>query len=369
MPNYYNSYKGSRRRKRNRIRVLLLILLLLVVVGAAVLLFLPDRAIFTSDGLRLPFGRQTEPPEDGLPDDFELVIEGDPSGTGAPSPIEPTPSDPQPGPASPPEELDVPAEEPLYAFYADGFAFLQDPSAVLTQMTDSGCRQLALRVKDGEGNTLVPDGEGAQGGVLPQAGDFAAAVKQLSSPPAVVLNALRDNVRPRTLYRASALHTGSGAIWLDRSYLSWFDPTGKDTAANLITQINACAALGAGQVILIDFQFPTVGKVELINFSHISSRTAALTQLAGRLREGTEIELALLLTDEAAKNLLDGSAGQDVMELAQYFDLLYVNPASGADPAILEEALRDTDCRVGLYAPAAHIPQSPAGSVVLLPAD
>ena len=54
-----------------------------------------------------------------------------------------------------------------------------------------------------------------------------------------------------------------------------------------------------------------------------------------------------------AQDLLDSEAGQDVMELAQYFDVLYVDTAaSDADLSALRHALAETDCRLGLLAPA-----------------
>lgn len=363
MPNYYNSYKGSRRRKRQRIRIVILVLLLLVVLGVAAFFLLQDKAVFSSEGIRLPFGeKQTGKTNETLPDDFQLVIE-------EPADVVPSPAEEQPvSPSVPQEPVEiVPAVTPVNALYAGGFRFVQETPAVLTELTDSGRDQLAILVKDTDGNTLIPDADGAQGGVSPQADAFAEAVRELKAPPVILLPALKDNVRPRTIYRGSALHTSSGAVWLDRTYISWFDPTGKDTADNLLTQIRACEALGVKQIVLTDFQFPTVGKTHLIDYRNVPSHTAALTQLAKALREGTEAELGLLLTDEAALNLLDTEAGQDVMELAQYFDVLYMSTASGADPAVLEEAIRETGCRVGLYASTKNrIPEDFLSDVILI---
>ena len=363
MPNYYNSYKGSRRRKRQRIRIVILIVLLLVIAGVAAFLLLQDKAVFSADGIRLPFGKKQSVSDDPLPDDIELVIEP-PVDT---PPATPAEDDPAVTPAPQEPDVTVPAVTPLNALYAGGFRFVQETPAVLTELVDSGRNELAILVKDTDGNTLIPDSDGAQGGVSPQAGAFAQALQELKSPPAILLPALKDNIRPRTMYRGSALHTSSGAVWLDRTYISWFDPTGKDTADNLLTQIRACEALGVKQVILTDFQFPTAGKTHLIDYKNIPSKTAALTELARQLSEGAEVELGLLLTDEAAQNLLDTEAGQDVMELAQYFDVLYLQTASGADPAVLEEAIRETGCRVGLYASTKNrIPDGFLSDVILI---
>ena len=344
MAGYYNSYKGSRRRKRNRIRIILLILLLLVLLAAAALFFLQDRAIFTSEGFRFPFSRDPVQ-EQGEPDDlsdFQLEIEGG-------EPAAPDSSSPSVPPAV--EPVPAATEPPLAAWYVNGEAFLADPDGALSAMQSAGRTGLAVTVKTSDHQSLVPDAGSPQGGVSPQAQSFADRIAALEQKPAAILPALRDDLRPRSIHRASALKTASGAVWLDRTYTAWYDPTGKDTAADLLAQIGACEAAGFRQVILTDFCFPTVGKTELIDYSRISSRTAALTALAKQLSEGTDCSLGLLLTGEAARNLLDSAAGQDVMELAQYFDVLYVDVSDPAgDPAVLESALEDTDCRVGIYA-------------------
>ncbi|MBR5390658.1 MAG: hypothetical protein IK141_05105 [Clostridia bacterium] len=361
MSGYYNSYKGSRRRKRNRIRIILLILLLLVLLVTAALFFLQDRAIFTSEGFRFPFRRdpaqeQAEDPDDLS--DFQLEIEdGDPA---APVPGSDSSAD---DPATP-----VPVHEPpLAAWQVAGEALLDNPGEAVSAMQSAGRTQLAIVVKTADHQILVADAGASQGGVSPRAADFAARIESLEQAPVAILPALRDDLRPRSIHRASALKTTSGAVWLDRTYTAWYDPTGKDTAADLLAQINACQAAGFRQVILTDFCFPTVGKTELINFNHISSRTAALTALAKQLSEGTDCSLGLLLTKAAAQDLLDSAAGQDVMELAQYFDVLYLDTDDPAcDPAVLESALEDTGCRVGIYAGAAsQLPESGALDSIL----
>ena len=73
--------------------------------------------------------------------------------------------------------------------------------------------------------------------------------------------------------------------------------------------------------------------------------------------------LGLLLTEIAASDLLDGTSGQDVAELAQYFDILYLPAADfSTDLSAVEGAVEDTECRVGLLL---HQPdQPPVGSAL-----
>lgn len=347
---YYRRYTGSRRRKKRHI-LLGMLLLLLVLALAAGGLWLYSRRADLPEWLHFPFrepassdqqeqpGEQDgkAPPADPAEEDFDLTIE-----------------DPEP---PVPDTSETPSAAPIFAQYAEGAALLEDYAAVMTDLRDSGLQQLALLVKDETGASLLPDGSAEQGAVSEQAETFAAllsdANRAAAEAPVAILPALRDNLRPRTLYRSSALRVGSGATWLDRDYSAWFDPSGKDTASCLLAQLAACEAQGFCQVVLTDFQFPTVGKTQLINLSDTPSKTAALTELARQLSEGTALPLGLLLTDHAAQDLLDSEAGQDVMELAQYFDVLYVDTAaSDADLSALRHALAETDCRLGLLAPA-----------------
>ncbi|MBR5537841.1 MAG: hypothetical protein IKU58_08075, partial [Clostridia bacterium] len=230
----------------------------------------------------------------------------------------------------------------------DGTALLQDSADVLRRVSEGSYSQLALQVKSPEGISLVDDGLVAEG-ISADADAFAAALENLDVTRIAVISALRDNVRPRTGYRAASLKLDSGSTWLDREYLSWFDPTAADTLTCLLASVEACAAAGFEQVLLQNFRYPTAGKLELIDYGDAAARTEALTQLARQLREATDLPLSMVLTAEAATRLTDGTAGLDVMQLARFFDVLYVPAADfSADLAALDAAVADTGCRIGL---------------------
>ena len=338
---YYDRYRGSRRARRNRIKIILLILLLLVVVGIAVLFFLQDAAVFTADGFRFPFWEQEKQPQESQPPqnagDIQLEIEDPQPGQTVPEESGPQPSDPETAP------------EPTAALLLDGSALLTHTSGALQQFQDSGFAQLALQVKTPDGLSLVDDG-GVRDGLSPDTESFLSVLEGVDVPRIAVISALRDNVRPRTAHRSSALHTASGATWLDREYTAWFDPAGRDTLSCLIAVVDACRAAGFEQVVLQNFHYPTAGKLELIDYDDGHTRQSALTGLARQLREATDMPLGLVLTGDAAASLLDNTSGEDVAELARYFDILYV-PVGGFDTDVsaVEEAVADTGCRVGLY--------------------
>lgn len=347
---YYDRYRGSRRKRQNRIKIILLVLLLLVVVGLAALFLLQDTVIFTTDGFHFPFSDREGGQKDDLPldpDDVHLEIEDpQPGAADLHRPEAPTaPTEP----AAPQEQPTQPAELPrTAALLLNGSAILEDRADVLRRISEGAYSQLALQVKSPEGISLVNDGL-VKEGISPDAAAFAEALEGMDLPKTAVISALRDNVRPRTGYRASALKLASGSTWLDREYLSWFNPAGKDTLSCLLASVEACEAVGFEQVILQNFRYPTAGKLELIDYGDAQSRRSALSELARQLRESTQMPLGLVLTEEAATGLLDGTAGLDVAELAQYFDVLYA-PASdfSADLSALDAAVDGTSCRVGL---------------------
>ncbi len=348
---YYDRYRGSRRRRQNRIKTILLILLLLVVIGFAALFFLQETAIFTSDGFHFPFLSQQEPDTPADPDDggeIQLEIQ-DPQ----PLPSDPsapvTPSDPQPVP----EPVELPQTA---ALLAGGDLLLTDKADLMRRISEGGLTGAALVVKTPDGISLVDDDD-VSDGVSDQAAVFALELDSLSVDKIAVISALRDNVRPRTGHRSSALHTASGATWLDREYTSWFDPAGEDTLACLLATIRACEAAGFSQVVLENFHYPTAGKLELIEYGDAQARTQALTALAQALRDSTDLPLALVLTADAAANLRDEVAGQDVAALAPCFDWMYLSAAGfDADLTALDAAVADTQCRVGLLLDHTEIP-------------
>lgn len=340
---YYRRYTGSRRRKKRHMLLGMLILLLVLVLAAVGLYLyahwaeLPAWLHMTQDDT--PASNPDDPANGQAAgdsdEDFDLIIEN------------PTPPEDEPEP-------ETPTLTWVYAWHTEGASLLADMPGVLTDFRDSGLPQLAIVVKDAEGYSLLPDGETEQGAVSEQAEAFARALSDVKNAsaeaPIAILPALRDNLRPRKLYRASALHVDSGATWLDRNYEAWFNPAGKDTEGCLLAQLEACAIQGFSHVILTDFQYPTLGKTELIDYGDIPSRAAALTDLARRISEASPISLGLVLTDAAVQNLLDSDSGQDVMELAQYFDVLYAD-VSDADVDLepLKQALSETDCRLGVF--------------------
>ncbi len=362
---YYDRYRGSRRRKRNRIKTILLVLLLLVVIGLAALFFLQDAVVFTSNGFHLPFGPQQDQPKQDQPldpDDIHLEIEAPQQGTQ--DVLQPGQSDPQstlpvqPTPVEP-EPVVLPQTA---ALLLDGTALLADRADVLRQISQGNYAQMALQVKTADGLSLLNDNT-VKDGVSPDSDAFVQALNGVDVPKIAVISALRDNVRPRIGYRASALHTGSGATWLDREYTAWFDPAGKDTLSCLIAMIEACKDAGFEQVVLDNFHYPNAGKLELIDYSDTPSRQGALTELARQLRDAVDMPLGLILTKDASDHLLDSTSGQDVAELAQYFDIVYL-PASGFDVDLtaLEDAVNDTVCRVGLLLDQPSLP--PIGSTL-----
>lgn len=353
---YYHRYRGGRGRRRARLRIVLLALALVILCAIAALFFLQDGAIFTADGFHFSFGKKDDPAPSGedsdpadLPD-IPLEIE-DPSG----------PSSGETG-----ENGSGVTAAPLHARLFSGTALLSGEDLAADS---ANCSALAFRVKGPDGLTLVDDG--AQNGVSDQADAFIEALSALDGEKAALLSALRDDVRPRAIYRTSALHTQSGATWLDREYIAWFDPMGRDTLSSLTAQIEACRAAGFTQVVLENFSFPTAGKLELIDYSDTLSRPAALTALAQALRESCpEVSLGMILTEAAAENFLDGTSGQDVAELAQYFDVLYVPAADfSADLSALDSAAEGTGCRIGLYVTGVSAAPAELDRPFLLAAD
>ena len=359
---YHNRYRGSRRRRQNRLKILLLVLLLLVVVGLAALFFLQDAVVFTADGFRFPSVQNKENASKAdpvHPDDIHLEIEAPQQGAEQLMP----PAQQQPQQVVQPEPEPEPVEAPYTAaLLVTAEELLTDRADVLRRISEGSYTQLAVRVKTPDGLSLLNDGL-VKDGISADSAAFIEALDGVDLPKVAVISALRDNIRPRTGYRSSALHTSSGATWLDREYIAWFDPAGKDTLACLIAIIDACEATGFEQVVLENFHCPNAGKIDLIDYGASYSRQSALTELARQLREETELPLGLVLTETAATELLDSVSGQDVAELAQYFHLLYL-PASdfAADRAAVEHAAKDTTCRVGLLLKDSGLP--PAGDDV-----
>ena len=342
MNNFYNSYRGSRRKKHRRLLIVLLILLLLISLTAAAFFILQDHIVFTSDGFYFDFQKpkaethqSSGQAQEGLTDDVPLVI--GPAGSDNPASTPQTGSDPNTGNTTEPGNTSDPSgtEEPFAALLAT-------PAQVIAGITlPKSYNALAVSVKGEDGIMWVSDAMAAENGAAAQADDFRTALSSVTAYKIAVVTALRDPLRPRAIDRRSAVKVESGSTWLDWNYCSWFNPYASGTADYLKDLLQSCADAGFDEVVLLDFQFPTHGKTDLISYGDQAlGKAEALASLAKQLKRD-DLKVSCLLTDTAAGSGTDTNAGQDAALLRDAFGKVWVKCAAPGDASALRTELGD----------------------------
>lgn len=356
-------YRGARARKRNRLLLVLTLVLLVLIVGTVVFFALQEYIVFTADGFRFDFPHTaqgeptTEPPATEPPP--QVIIE------------EPATTTTQPTTNLPPQKPQGLTQAVLVA---------HDAYVPSSPLSDEIFHQ-AVMIQDRDGVAHIPtDAYGEN----PTAQQQALADAMAGTGDVAVFSYFRNH-EGAARARRFAITVAGGATWLDGNSNRWLSPYESDFengyadvdeetwAANPNAfrvgygLIQTCQELEVREIVLQNFHFPTYGKLSLINYPEDDSpqlRQEIITQRAIAVRLSlastatTQPLLSCVLTETAAALFVDEVSGQNVMELAHQFDILYVpTDDPNFDTGPLYEVVAGTSCRIGLWLTSHTAPQ------------
>lgn len=133
-------------------------------------------------------------------------------------------------------------------------------------------------------------------------------------------------------------------LFYDGSNHNWLDPGKEKTRRYLIGQMLDCAALGANEIVLQEFSYPTRGKLHKIAYPE-SGPAAALAEFLREARKALteagyeETRLCVELPKETILTGVDEKAGVDVQAVTALTDGVYCRCTAEEIPQ-LEETLR-----------------------------
>ena len=136
------------------------------------------------------------------------------------------------------------------------------------------------------------------------------------------------------------LKNTGGYIFYDGNNRNWLDPAKPAVIQYLSGLLTESAALGFDELVLRDFTFPTVGKLDKIAYSPEKTPGEALTEAFRAFRtaldESGHQDVALSVELPAAAVLAggDAAAGIDLAALANAADAIYVAAAPEQLPAL-----------------------------------
>ena len=303
----YSSYRG----RGSKWKILIAILLVAVIAVAASVIYLEQFMVYSADGRRqivLPW--QTEGEEPPLADG-----QGD--------------SEVQP-------EVDLVVREPESAV-PETFTAFSLPARALT-MADwqealagkpTGQEAVAVRLKTSAG-TVYFDAASAVSGAVETAVDTAAALADLTAREGLYtiasLACLQDFKAANADVESRGLKNTGGYIFYDGNNSLWLDPAKPATREYVCALAREIAELGFDELLLTDFSYPTVGKINKIHYNTdvplADNLDLLLSDLSTAL-ESYDILLSVEIPEAVIAEGPDSVAGLDLSRLVSRVDRIY----------------------------------------------
>ena len=316
----YSSYRG----RGSGWKILLAVLLVGIILASAAFILAQDHMTYDAQGnlhFQLPWAKGPAQDSDLVPDP-DLVIQ-------------------EPEPAQP--------------------AFRRGAETGARPLTEAARQQLkaeqpaadasAVILKDSSGKIWF-DSAAAVPGAVQTAEDTAAALHALTADGYTIarISCFHDPKAANADVAGMGLQNTGGYIFYDGKNSQWLDP-GKPAAREyLIRVIQGAAALGFDEILLTDVSYPTEGKLDKIDRTHVpESDQGTAENLETFLKEVRSAlpetaALSLELAEETIRTGENTAAGQRTERLAPLVDRIYArtDAASASDLAAQIAEISDT---------------------------
>ncbi len=306
----YSSYRG----RGSKWKILMALLLVLVILTAACVIYLQQYIVYSADGRRqivLPWQTEGDAPpsagnEEMLPDEpnIDVVVQ-------------------------PPED-----EEPkeTVAFSLPSQALTEPLWQEALAARPTGANAVAVRLKTSNGTVFFESANAVSGAVQvsKEAGDTAAALTAVTAQEELhtiaSVSCLQDFKAAKADVEGRGLKNTGGYIFYDGNNSLWLDPAKPSTREYVCALAKEIAELGFDELLLTDFSYPTVGKINKINYNTDVPLANNLDLLLVELNTALE-PYDILLSIEVPETVIaegpDTVAGLDVSRLAGRVDRIY----------------------------------------------
>ena len=320
----YSSYRGRGRKGK----IFLAILLILIILASVAFIIAREHMTYDADGnlhFQLPWANQAEEP------------------------------------VQPPETPDVEIQEPDPADETGRVSMIQavqlgdDPAEWETQLSAGTYNAFAVTVKASDGTLNYPFETTVPGRTV---SDRAEAVR--TALPQLLdggkysiarLSCLRDGGAARENLETMGLKNTGGYVFYDGNNENWLDPAKEATRTYVASLAVECADLGFDEILLTDLTYPTVGKLDKIDYgsadgftdqaAYQAEQIAGLLQTVQEALAGRNVKLSLELPETVYENGgVDETAGIDLYNgLMSRLARVYVPTVPEKVDALVTEAV------------------------------
>ena len=303
----YSSYRG----RGPRWKILLAVVLVVVIAVALSVVYLGEHVVYSADGRRqivLPWQREErDAPPDGEEEDPDQPD------------VSVTVQEPE---EQEPREIAA-GSLPAKALTA------ADWTAWSGETENKDFNAVAVRLKTSNG-TVYFNAAGAVSGAVETELDTAAALAAVTAQEELYtiasLACLQDFKAANADVEGRGLKNTGGYIFYDGNNNLWLDPAKPSTREYVCDLAKEIAELGFDELLLTDFSYPTVGKINKINYNTDVPLANNLDLLLGDLRTALE-PYDILLSVEVPEAVIaegpDTVAGLDLNRLAIRVDRIY----------------------------------------------
>ena len=303
----YSSYRG----RGPRWKILLAVVLVVVIAVALSVVYLGEHVVYSADGRRqivLPWQREErDAPPDGEEEDPDQPD------------VSVTVQEPE---EKEPREIAA-GSLPAKALTA------ADWTAWSGETENKDFNAVAVRLKTSNG-TIYFNFTGAVSGAVETELDTASTLSALTSREGLHTIAsvacLQDFKAANADVEGRGLKNTGGYIFYDGNNNLWLDPAKPSTREYVCDLAKEIAELGFDELLLTDFSYPTVGKINKINYNTDVPLANNLDLLLGDLRTALEpydILLSVEVPEAAIAEGPDTVAGLDLNRLAIRVDRIY----------------------------------------------
>ena len=302
--------------------------MVLIILAAVGFLWLQEYIVYDRDGsfhLELPWKTETPPAEEEVP----------------------------------PEDVEITIQEPekpkaLAAFSASAAPLTQagwkDAWLGASVMSAPAYNAAAVTLKDSTGHIYFA-ATGAAAGTVSTAEDTAAALAEVTESSYHSIGRMScflDPIAARADVEGMGLKNTGGYIFYDGNNGNWLDPSKPAARQYLCTLAAELAQQGFDEILLTDVGYPTVGKLDKIDYNG-ADRAASIRLFLEELRSALGeygVAVSIELPPEVITSGADDTAGLVLSDIAPLVDRVYAVTTVDQIPALeaaVSAAGEDTD--------------------------
>lgn len=314
----YHSYRG----RTPKSRIVLAVILVVIILAAVLFMVFEQFVVYDETGharLDLPWQTEEAPPEEQQPDNVEIAVEK-------------------------PEHTETKTLQ-LSA------APLTDWNGAAAQAAAAGCNSVAVTVKDASGHVYFDSALPAASGAIRTESTTAAALTAMTASDTYTiarLSCLLDPIAAKADVEGMGLKNTGGYIFYDGNNGNWLDPSKPAARQYLCTLAAELAQQGFDEILLTDVGYPTVGKLDKIDYNG-ADRAASIRLFLEELRSALGeygVAVSIELPPEVITSGADDTAGLVLSDIAPLVDRVYAVTTVDQIPALeaaVSAAGEDTD--------------------------